>query len=230
MSVNSISNQQTNQSGFSKVNTPAITAIDKEIQALQKRKVAINEQIEKVKNNERMDLKQKREIISEYQKQIAEIDSEIRAKEAEKIKPKELKPQEQPKDEYIKAQDSTDNGLLNGAVNLQNLCSQFAGMVKIRSNITRQIAITRSEATKHSNIEKKMEEVYKLEDRKKEVEKKMAKKFEEIQGEQGKQIKRSRDRDMKNEEKSSDNQRDGIKEANNTSDLDNKENTIDISF
>lgn len=118
MSVNSISNQQTNQSGSSKVNTPAITAIDKEIQALQKRKEAINEQIEKVKNNERMDLKQKREMISEYQKQIAEIDSEIRAKEAEKIKSKELKPQEQLKDEYIKAQDSTDNGLLNGAVNL----------------------------------------------------------------------------------------------------------------
>jgi len=234
MAISPISNQNTSQSTGDKANNLTITAIDKEIQALQEQKEVIHERLEKVKNNERMDVKQKNEMINEYQKQIAEIDAQIRAKEAEKLKPKEVKPQEEKKDEYIKSQDNEDNALLNGTVNLQNLCSQFAGMVKIRSNIDRQIDIVRSEATKHSNVEKKMEEVYKLEDRKKELEKRMAKKIEEIQGEQDKQIERSKvakntnDRDLKNDEDSSHNQQGGIKEADDTKDSNNKENAIDI--
>ena len=234
MAVSSISNQNNSQSVANQANTPAATAIDKEIQALQQQKEVIQKQIEKVKNNERMDVKQKRELINEYQKQIAEIDAEIRVKQAEKIKPKEVKLQNPQKDEFIKSQDSPDDALLNGTMNLQNLCSQFAGMVKVRGGIIRKIAIARSEATGNSNLEKKMEEVYKLEDKKKELEKRIARKMKEIQGEQDKQLKRAKvtkdtnDIDVKNEKNSSQDQQGIIKEKDNNRGSDNEETAVNI--
>lgn len=235
MTVSSISNQNNSPSVANQANTPAVTAIDKEIQAFQQQKEAIQKQIEKVKNSEKMDTKQKRELINEYQKQITEIDAEIRAKEAEKMKPKEVKPQNPQKDEFIKSQDSPDDALLNGAMNLQNLCSQFAGMVKLRSGIMRKIEIARSEVTGNCNLEKKMEEVYKLEDKKKELEKRMAKKMEEIQGEQDKQLKRAKvtkdtnDKDVKNEKNSSqEDQQGAIQEKDSTSHSDAGEAAVNV--
>lgn len=226
MSISSISYQ--NATG--KENDPTAIAIDKEIQALQKQKEILHEQIEQVKGNKKIDLKQKSELINEYQKQIAEIDAAIRAKEIEKVKPKEIKLENQPKDEYVKSQDNIGNNFLNGAMNLHNLCSEFGGMLKLRNNMNRQIAITRSEASKYGNIEKKMEQVSKLEDQKKEIEKRMAKKMKEIQGEQDKQIKRNlgvqqtSDKEVKNDKHYHQSQKDGTKETDNK----NKESAVDI--
>lgn len=195
----------------SKVNRLAINSIDKEIQMLQKQKESLNQQMEKVKES-KMDVKQKMETVNELQKQIAEIDKIINQKEVEKMKPQEVAPTKQ--DEYISGQKSKDGSDLSGIVNLTNLCTDYRNMFSLRKNLNGQIGIAKKElaldearSTTGNGLEYKRKIVSNLEERRKDLEKKIGEKTEEIQGEQKKQSK-----EVKNSDSTEENEK--IKEDN----------------